>query len=279
MKVFISWSGQKSKKFAEVIRNWLPAVLQAVKPYFTPSDLEKGTRWISDIAKELESSDIGILCVTRDNIHSDWIMFEAGALSKSLEKPYVCPILFGINNTDLSGPLKQFQTTAFEKIEFKKLVSVINNRLEDKLPNKILDSVFEKWWPELEVEINKILGDSNVEDQEPVRSEREILEEILELSRITSKSIRKNPSSINPRAIKELIKTFINVHDDQVNQVGGYQEVLDFLKDMSSPISYISTKFKNFSDEYIDLVNKLDELTFKCIDAKDSDRNVDDIEF
>jgi len=122
MKVFISWSGANSKKLAEVLRNWLPAVLQLVKPYFTPSDIEKGTRWNSEITKELESSEVGILCVTRDNLHSDWVMFEAGALSKSLDKAHVCPVLFGIHNTDLAGPLKQFQTTEFQKEDFKKLV-------------------------------------------------------------------------------------------------------------------------------------------------------------
>ncbi len=44
MKVFISWSGNNSKKLGETLRDWLPAVLQVVKPYFTPSDTEKGTR-------------------------------------------------------------------------------------------------------------------------------------------------------------------------------------------------------------------------------------------
>ena len=94
MKVFISWSGSQSKELAEAIREWIPNVIQAVSPYFTPSDIEKGTRWSNDIAKELESSSIGILCITRENIRAPWIMFEAGALSKSLEKTHVCPILF-----------------------------------------------------------------------------------------------------------------------------------------------------------------------------------------
>ena len=58
MKVFISWSGQHSKKLGEVLRDWLPGVLQLVTPYFTPSDIEKGTRWSTDIAKELSASQI-----------------------------------------------------------------------------------------------------------------------------------------------------------------------------------------------------------------------------
>ena len=145
MKVFISWSGQDSKKLGEALRDWLPGVLQLVTPYFTPSDIEKGTRWSTDISRELSESQIGILCVTRDNIHNDWILFEAGALSKSLEKSHVCPVLFGITNTDLAGPLKQFQTTEFEKGDIHRLLGVINGRSgENKLPQKTLDTVFEK---------------------------------------------------------------------------------------------------------------------------------------
>ena len=49
-KVFISWGGNLSKRLAEEIKNWLPSVLQFVKPYFTPEDIEKGTRWESNIA-------------------------------------------------------------------------------------------------------------------------------------------------------------------------------------------------------------------------------------
>ena len=159
MKVFISWSGPHSKKLGEALRDWLPGVLQLVTPYFTPSDIEKGTRWSTDIAKELSDSQVGILCVTRDNIHSDWLLFEAGALSKSLDKSHVCPVLFGITNTDLAGPLKQFQTTEFDKGDIHRLLGVINGRVkENKLPQKTLDAVFEKWWPDLEVKINQILA-------------------------------------------------------------------------------------------------------------------------
>lgn len=104
MKVFISRSGDTSKKVGEVIRAWLPSVLQTVKPYFTPSDIEKGTRWSSDIAQELDDSMAGIFCVTKDNLNSQWLMFEAGAISKKVEQSMVCPILIGIDNSDINGP-------------------------------------------------------------------------------------------------------------------------------------------------------------------------------
>ena len=88
-KIFISWSGPLSQKLGEALRNWLPSALQFVKPYFSPEDIEKGAKWNSEISKELETSNIGIICLTRDNTEKPWILFEAGALSKSLEKSRV----------------------------------------------------------------------------------------------------------------------------------------------------------------------------------------------
>jgi len=72
MKVFISWSGALSRKLAEALRNWLPAVLQSVEPYFTPDDIEKGARWEAEIAGELEASEVGVFCLTRESLSSLW---------------------------------------------------------------------------------------------------------------------------------------------------------------------------------------------------------------
>ena len=114
-KVFISCSGELSKDIGEAIRDWLPKVLQSVKPYFTPDDIEKGARWSDEIANELSSSQLGIICLTLENQNSPWILFEAGALSKNIEESKVYPILFNFDTIDLSGPLASFQATKFNK--------------------------------------------------------------------------------------------------------------------------------------------------------------------
>lgn len=205
MKVFISWSGESSKALAEVLRGWLPSVLQAVKPYFSPDDITKGTRWSNEIGKELEDCKAGLLCLTKDNIEAPWIMFEAGALSKSLSSARVCPILFGLEPSDIKGPLVQFQGAPFTKDEMKKVVKMMNQELGPAaLTTEVLDSVFEMWWPKLEERVKKVL--STVQPataKQKVRSERDILEEVLARVRAVPGVSRGN--EIAPGAIRDLL--------------------------------------------------------------------------
>lgn len=213
MRVFISWSGNISKEIGEAIKDWLPAVLQNVKPYFTPSDIEKGSRWNADISKELEQSKLGIFIYTKENLDSQWMLFEAGAVSKTLDNSKVCPILFGIDNSDFKGPLTQFQTSQFNKNDFKKLVNSINNSLtENKLDNKVLDEVFEMWWPKLDSKIGKILENKKIENVS-IRDDRELLEEILALSRVTVKRTTLYNSSEKSRfrdnTFERLVSEFV----------------------------------------------------------------------
>lgn len=184
LRVFISWSGDRSKEAAQALREWLPSVLQNVKPYFTPDDIEKGSRWGGEIRGELEASDFGIICLTQENLAAPWILFEAGALSK-LDKSRVAPILLGVEPADVSGPLGQLQLTRFSKDECLKLLTALNRALgELGLEQPVLASVFERWWPELEAKIKKALSSNVPRQSTKRRPERDILEEVLERVRV-----------------------------------------------------------------------------------------------
>ena len=204
MKVFLSWSGTRSHKVALVFRDWLPSVIQEIVPYVSSEDIDKGARWSTDIAKELSDSTFGILCVTRENINAPWLTFEAGALSKTMEKSFVSPFLFDIKRSEVDGPILQFQSTIFEKEDLKKLVTTLNKACEkDGLSADRLEKTFDVWYPILETELNKL---RDIEPQEfEVESAQElltpkaqeILEEILELSRINQKLIRNPDGSLS----------------------------------------------------------------------------------
>lgn len=178
--VFLSWSLQRSEAVAQAFRDWLPSVLQNVRPYYTPDDIGKGSRWSSEIRGELESSDFGIIFLTRENLTSPWILFEAGALSK-LEKSQVAPLLLGVEPTDVSGPLAQLQLTKFNKEECFKLVKALNRALDSRaLEPSVLTNVFDKWWPELEEKVQAAMQIALPSTGPAKRPERELLEEVLE---------------------------------------------------------------------------------------------------
>ncbi|MNS30166.1 TIR domain protein [compost metagenome] len=186
MDIFISWSKELSKDLAQVLSNWFPMVIQAVKPYFSPNDIEKGAKWNADISNGLKNCKVGIICVTHENQNSPWIMFEAGALSKNLDEARVVPILFDIKPTDITGPLIHFQAAVFSKDEIKKVVDMLNNGLgESKLQASVIDRSFEIFWPHLEKDVSDILQNAiALPNQVNQRPDRELLEEILSLTRV-----------------------------------------------------------------------------------------------
>src|SRR5436309_1943241 len=91
MKVFLSWSGDRSRQMAAALRDWLPGVRQSMEPWLSVEDTPLGSRWASDIARVLQDVDVGILCLIPENLNSPWLLYEAGALSKRLEGSLLCP--------------------------------------------------------------------------------------------------------------------------------------------------------------------------------------------
>jgi hypothetical protein len=207
MNVFISWSGEESKHIAVALKEWLPLVIQAIDPYVSCEDIDKGARWSADIARELADTDFGILCLTRTNQHSPWINFEAGALAKAVDKARVCPFLLDMRPADLDGdgPLPQFQAVTFEKDDVLKMLLALNKAQDEQaLPDARLRKLFDRMWPDLEGQLQSVVkglkesssssssSSSNREDTDPVEN---MLAEILSLVRNLE---RQSGASLGP---------------------------------------------------------------------------------
>src|SRR5438045_9691418 len=97
MRVFICWSGERSRAVAEALYEWLPLVLQRVEPWMSTNNIEKGSQWRSGLALELENARVGVICLTPENLKSTWLHFEAGALAKKQQQQgtRVCTFLYG----------------------------------------------------------------------------------------------------------------------------------------------------------------------------------------
>lgn len=215
MKVFLSWSGETSHKVALAFRDWLPKVIQVVEPYVSSEDIDKGQRWSVDIACELDSSNFGILCVTPDNIQAPWLLFEAGALGKSVDKSKVCPFLFNLNHSDISGPLLQFQSTLNRKNDvFKLLLSMLESCTDSKITEISLEEIFDVWWPKLEDKFSDIQNDINLSPLKEATSTDqddkilEILNEVLEISRTNQKLLRDPDTFFSESNINHLVKKY-----------------------------------------------------------------------
>ena len=219
MKIFLSWSGELSHKVALELREWLPLVIQSVEPYVSSEDIDKGSRWSVDIAKELEDSSFGILCVTPHNIDATWLNFEAGALSKAFSTSNVSPFLFGLKPSDLKkSPLLHFQSTLYDKKDLLKLILSINNALGiDKLDDTKLSLTFDVWYERLKGKLDPLLKETTakveVKSSDLTQNKaNEAVEEILELTREQFKILR-NPEMILPPNYISFVLKEMNQHN------------------------------------------------------------------
>lgn len=177
MKIFISWHGNRSEALATTLKEWLPLVLHYVDPWLSKSDIGAGDRWSDEIAKGLESCNFGISCVTRENMEAPWILFEAGAIAKSVKDGKVIPLLLDLDKKDISGPLALFQAKKVEQSEIKELIFDLNKLATNPVESAKLEKLFAMAWPDLQSKIAAI--PENKAAPKPSRPEGEILEELV----------------------------------------------------------------------------------------------------
>jgi len=198
MKVFLSWSGERSKQLALCLKNWLPKVIQSLEPWMSAEDIRAGGRWLLEIGTQLEETSFGVVCLTPENLKEPWILFEAGALGKMLRTASVCPYLLGVEPSTITGPLAQFQAKRTSKDETLSLLESMNTNSSSGEPQRqlsdtVLREAFEKWWPDLEASIKAI---PNRADVPAPRSDHDMIEEILN---ITRQVVRQTPHPADPR--------------------------------------------------------------------------------
>lgn len=192
MQIFISWSGDRSLAVAEAFRAWIRLVIQAADPWIS-REMTKGVRWTPEMASRLEESKVGVFCLTRDNLQAPWILFEAGAISKTKDA-YAFTLLLDIAPADVEQPLGQFQHTVATEGDMLRLVRDINFAVErageKSLPERDLEEMFKTLWPRLEADLNKI-REQGAGEKSAARSERELLEEILAIVRSQDRRVRR----------------------------------------------------------------------------------------
>ena len=192
MKVFMSWSGNRSRAIAELLAWWAKCVLQASRPWISTADVDRGSLWFSEINNNLSDTLVGIVCLTDENKERPWVLFEAGALAKGLSNSRVCTFLIDLEPKDIKDPLAQFNHTMPTSEDMKKLARTLNSALgASALDNNVLSDVCEVYWPKFKERFDKALLENPLVAPKVERSDGDVLGEILESVRGMNQRIRQ----------------------------------------------------------------------------------------
>lgn len=224
MNIFISWSGERSKVVAQALRGWIPDVIQAARPWVSGVDIRAGMRWSREVDQQLRDTQFGILCLTKENQAAPWLVFEAGALAKSVEGASVCPYLIDLAPGELlNGPLTAFQAKRATREDTFDMVSAINAALpeSERRPNAPLQKAFERWWPDLEAVLRGLpTSAETVHSRTPADIADELLLSTRELRRQMAEALALLADEIKPRA---------SVRNSSHIRIGGEPEKIDEL--------------------------------------------------
>lgn len=270
MKIFISWSGEKSRIIANELSLWLRDVIQVLRPFMSQHDIEKGLNWSEELDKRLRDDSMALIILTPDNLNSPWINYEAGAVHKGINSNKVATILIDIDYSDLPSTLSRFNGTLFQKEEIFSLLKSINKELiEGALEESALARSFNSHWNKLESAYNKSRNFNKYE-----RNELAIIE-----SNITNTiSDRFTPSTNFTDNISDLVVLLIksfNKKEEYINNIEKWlkkedkeceeanynllKEVLYWLNALELP--YRKEVFKIFTEYSRTKIDEIEDMT------------------
>ncbi|MGC3864095.1 hypothetical protein ACPSM1_28365 [Micromonospora chersina] len=230
MKVFISWSKPVSHGLGLVLRDWLPEVIQSIEPWVSSEDIDKGQRWGAEVGAQLGELGQGVLCVTPENQHEPWLNFEAGALAKSLDGARVRPVLLGLQPSEITGPLAQFQATvASDHDDMLRLIVSLNAACASPLDSTRLERAFDRNWEDYLLKLSTLPAAASTNG--PVRRSQddmigEVLERIRELQRSIAQPASQQRRDADASAGSRLVNSLIVLPHGGLGRVLGTTEML-----------------------------------------------------
>jgi hypoxanthine phosphoribosyltransferase len=213
-------------------------VIHSIEPWVSDSDIPPGVRWFDFITKQLNDAKYGIICITKDNFDNHYILFEAGALAKTIDnESWVCPYLIDLTPKDLSlGPLNQFQATKADEEGTWNLIKSLNESLgENSLNIGHLQKVFKHWWPDLRSIIKK-LPDFDEYD--------------------------KNPQISGSLSVKCDLQPYKIIEIKKLNKISKYDRLELKWETLGSGIEYLAKKILQSSACYPNIIFGINETGF-----------------
>lgn len=206
MKVFVSWFEEKGRKVALVLSELLGNVLPFVEVGIAAQDIHNGSQWLSEVPGLLEKTEYAILILTAKDVDSPWVLLEAGYLLRAVDVGNIQVVMVDLAASDLSAPMGELNAISINKEDILKLTHSVNKRSQESGSQGVeeieLETFFDIHWPKCESDLLKF----GQQAPERVRSDREVLYEILELSRGIARTVG-SPKLVNSGdAVKTLAK-------------------------------------------------------------------------
>ena len=259
MRIFLSWSGDRSKTAALGLKSLLESTFPEAVEVFISDHIDAGEMWARRLESELEQSQFGILCLTQDNFQAPWLLFEAGAIAKKFGSARVVPYLIDeLPAAADRSPLAQFQHVQANREGTFRLVKSINAARENPQANEQrLETLFKGWWRDFEDSLNALPPPPG--KQPNPRSDREILDTLLQKVDIL---VRGQKGSTGSRLIlpNEELAHLLNLRDQPTitySMRGNLQKELRHLRDLGliknkqGPIGNLPKSFQ--LSEYFEL--------------------------
>ena len=156
MRLFISWSGGRSHRLAVVLKEWLETHFSGHGiSAFVSSEIKKGSLWLPAVNAELQQADAGLVCLTAKSLDSEWVLFEAGALSTAVAlrtgEARIFTYLLGVDPAALPGPLSVYQSTVATMEDTFRLINSLLGYLNiDQMGVGAFAPVWDDLWPRLQ---------------------------------------------------------------------------------------------------------------------------------
>jgi hypothetical protein len=199
LRVFISWAGPQAEALAKGFHTFLPDVVNAIEPFLSGSDIDKGSRWNDVLKESLQASSCAIVCLTPESTSSVWVAFETGAVSRAAGSPEnartrIWTYLHGLTSKDIQlSPFASYQATFATESDTFKLVRSINGLSSDQVSEDSLKRRFDQmFWPNFSRVVDEASKVSKV-PQQTQSSEVDVLAEILRTVRAIQTEIRSQP--------------------------------------------------------------------------------------
>jgi hypothetical protein len=242
VKVFLSWSGEPSRSVAKALHGWLGLVVQHVEPWMSDEEIKSGARWNETLARSLDEMDFGIVCVTRSNQGSPWLMFESGALAKRLEIARLVPLCIDLKPSEVTSPLQGFQGRPLTQAGMRQIIHDLHQTADRPRPREDIDRLFDNMWKELSEAVGRAKRTAIEEPAPSVRSTDDMLAELVTRVRNLERDIEQGRKADPAAAERERLSEAVNLLNNATARLGPVGDAIQTLRRVTENLESVVTR-------------------------------------